>query len=189
MYSNVNDSNDNLNVKKNIYGSNNKINTKYKIKVSLNMLDKLKILQIKLNNEKIKKMTFKMHLDKIDIKKLEREMGLDDIKEIMQIKPKISYMDLKLKVGIDDVLLTTYAVPLICTVISALLPLAVEKKNYGKIKYEVKPIYNSGNVYDLKFNIGIKIKVIKLLNVVYTIYKNNKKSNYRKTIISKKVIA
>ena len=31
MYSNVNDSNDNLNVKKNIYGSNNKINTKYKI--------------------------------------------------------------------------------------------------------------------------------------------------------------
>ena len=98
-------------------------------------------------------------------------------------------MDLKLKVGIDDVLLTTYAVPLICTVISALLPLAVEKKNHGKIKYEVKPIYNSGNVYDLKFNIGIKIKVMKLLNVVYTIYKNKKKSNYRKTIISKKVIA
>ncbi len=186
MYSNQNNSEKNLNANKNTC-KNNKINAKYKIKVSLNVLDKLRILQLKLNSEKIKKITLKMHLDRIDIKKLEKEIRIDDIKEIMQVKPKISYLDLSVKVGIDDVLLTTYAVPLICTAISALLPLAVEKKNYNKIKYVVKPIYNNGNVYDLKFNIGIKIKVIKFLNAVYRIYKNKKTSHSKNVTPKSKV--
>ena len=187
MYSNQNNSEKNLNANKNTC-KNNKINAKYKIKVSLNVLDKLRILQLKLNSEKIKKITLKMHLDRIDIKKLEKEIRIDDIKEIMQIKPKISYMDLNVKVGIDDVLLTTYAVPVICTLISILLPLVVEKNSHKKIKYDIKPIYNNGNMYDVKFDIGIKIRVLKLLNAMYIIYKNRKKSNHKKNITYRRAV-
>lgn len=186
MYSNISNIKRNFEKKENSCKSNDKISAKYRIKISLNVLDKLRILQLKINSEKIKKIALKIHLDKTKIKELEREIGLDDIKEIMKIKPKISYMDLNVKVGIDDVLLTTYFVPLICTVISALLPLVVEKKNYNKIKYVVKPIYNTGNVYDLKLNIGIKFKVIRFLNVVYKIYKQKKKCNSQKELAKSK---
>ena len=121
-----------------------------------------------------------MHLDKTKIKELEREISISDIKEVMNIKPKISYLDLKLKLGIDDVLLTTYSVPIISTLISILLPYTVEKEDVNNIKYEVKPIYNNGNVYDMKLNIGVKIKVIKILNAVYKIYKSKKDKNKKK---------
>lgn len=160
--------------------TNSKKYSKYEVNIALEILNKLKYFSLNLNSRKIKKITLKMHLDKTKIKELEREISISDIKEVMNIRPKISYMDLKLKLGIDDVLLTTYSVPIISTLISILLPYTVEKKDVNNIKYEVKPIYNNGNVYDMKLNIGVKIKVIKILNAVYKIYKSKKDKNKKK---------
>ena len=160
--------------------TNSKKYSKYEVNIALEILNKLKYFSLNLNSRKIKKITLKMHLDKTKIKELEREISISDIKEVMNIKPKISYLDLKLKLGIDDVLLTTYSVPIISTVISILLPYTVEKEDVNNIKYEVKPIYNNGNIYDLQLNIGVKIKVIRILNAVYRIYKSKKDKNKKK---------
>lgn len=154
--------------------------SKYKVSIGLETLNKIKYFSLNLNSRKIKKITLKMHLDKTKIKELEREISISDIKEVINIRPKISYMDLKLKLGIDDVLLTTYSVPIISTLISILLPYTVEKKDVNNIKYEIKPIYNNGNVYDMQLNIGVKIKIIKILNAVYKIYKSKKDKNKKK---------
>ena len=179
-------SNESIKEIKNTCSSYEKKNAKYKLNLSLNVLDKIKILKLKLNNEKIKKIVLKMHLDKTKIKELEREIEINDIKEIMNIKPQISYMDLNIKIGIDDVLLTTYVIPIICTAISMLLPLVIEKSKAEKIKYIVTPMYNKGNVYDIKFNAGIKIKVIQVLKFIYKIYKNRRINN-SKEIIKEKI--
>ena len=74
------------------------------------------------------------------------------------------------------------------TLISILLPLVVEKNSHKKIKYDIKPIYNNGNMYDVKFDIGIKIRVLKLLNAMYIIYKNRKKSNHKKNITYRRAV-
>lgn len=147
----------------------------YEIIISLEILNKLKYFSLNLNAKKIRKITLKMHLDKTKLKELEREISLSDIKEITNIKPKISYMDLQLKLGIEDILATTYAVPIISTLISILLPLLVEKENLRNIKYEIKPMYNMGNIYDINLDIGIKVKILKVLNTAYRIYKSRKK--------------
>ena len=147
----------------------------YEIIISLEILNKLKYFSLNLNAKKIRKITLKMHLDKTKLKELEREISLSDIKEITNIKPKISYMDLQLKLGIEDILATTYAVPIISTLISILLPLLVEKENLKNIKYEIKPMYNMGNMYDINLDIGIKVKILKVLNTAYRIYKSRKK--------------
>lgn len=147
----------------------------YEITISLEILNKLKYFSLNLNAKKIRKITLKMHLDKTKLKELEREISLSDIKEIANIKPKISYMDLQLKLGIEDILATTYAVPIISTLISILLPLLVEKENLKNIKYEIKPMYNMGNMYDINLDIGIKVKILKVLNTAYRIYKSKKK--------------
>lgn len=166
--------------------NNEKNMAKYKLDISLNILNKIKILKLKLNNEKIKKMILKMHLDKTKIKELEREIGINDIKEITKIKPQISYMDLNIKIGVDDVLLTTYIVPIICTAISMLLPLVIEKNKANQIKYIVTPMYNKGNAYYIKFDAGIKIKVMQVLKFIYKIYKNRRINN-SKAIIKEKI--
>ena len=147
----------------------------YEVTISLEILNKLKYFSLNLNAKKIRKITLKMHLDKTKLKELEREISLSDIKEIANIKPKISYMDLQLKLGIEDILATTYAVPIISTLISILLPLLVEKENLRNIKYEIKPMYNMGNIYDINLDIGIKVKILKVLNTAYRIYKSRKK--------------
>ena len=106
----------------------------YKVEIALELFGKIKWLKFKLNENKLKKLSTKMHLERIDIKQLEKDLKLADIKEILGIRPKISYMNLALKVGVDDVLLTTYLVPIISTFLAILLPYAVESENIKNIK-------------------------------------------------------
>ena len=150
----------------------NKMN--YKIKVSMYFLSKLKWLSLNLDNKKMKKMFTKMHLEKIDIKKIERDMQLSDIKAILGIAPKISYLDLNIKVGLENILLTTYVIPFLCTIISMILPKITEKKDFKNVKYRVEPIYKEKNLYDIQASSNIEIKVINILNSGYQIFKNRK---------------
>lgn len=154
----------NLNVKK----------TKYKITISLYLLNKIKWISFKLNKEKLHKISLKMHLDRIDIKKLEKDFKMSDIKELMKIKPKLTLLHLDLKIGIEDILLTTYIIPVVCTIFSLILPIVTEEKNIKHIRYKAEPIYNQKNLYYVKLSSRVEIKMINLLNSMYGIYKNRK---------------
>ena len=154
----------NLNVKK----------TKYKITISLYLLNKIKWISFKLNKEKLHKISLKMHLDRIDIKKLEKDFKLSDIKELMKIKPIVTLLHLDLKLGIEDILLTTYIIPVVCTIFSLILPIVTEEKNIKHIRYKAEPIYNQNNEYYIKLTSRVEIKMINLLNSMYVIYKNRK---------------
>ena len=114
-----------------------------------------------------------MHLKKIDIKKLEKDLKLSDIQELLKIRPKISMLNLQLKVGIQDVVATSFAIPIICTVISVILPYVTERKNFKNIKYKIEPIYNQ-YAYHLKLDTEIEVKIINVLNSLYKIYKSRK---------------
>lgn len=164
----------NINDKNKQNTTKSKIGKKYKIKISLLFLNKIKYISINLNYKKIQELKSKINFSKINIKKIEKEFEWSDCKEIIEIKPNISYMNLNIKLGIDDVLFTTYLIPIISTIISIFLPLVVEKNSINKVNYIIKPIYNNGNIYDVKINIGLKIKIIKVLNAVYKIYKKRK---------------
>ena len=122
-----------------------------------------------------------MHLERIDIKQLEKDLKLADIKEILGIRPKISYMNLALKVGVDDVLLTTYLVPIISTFLAILLPYAVESENIKNIKYKIEPVYNNF-FYSVKLDITLDIKIISALNCAFKLYQNKKTQEKKNNI-------
>ena len=150
-----------------------KINSKYEILISFNLINKLKWISIKLNKQKIRKILTKMHLEKIDIKKLEKDVKLSDIQELLKIKPKLSMLNLQLKVGVEDVIATSFAIPIICTAISVILPYVTDRRNFKNIKYKIEPIYNQ-YAYHLKLDTEIEVKVINVLNSLYKIYKSRK---------------
>ena len=153
----------------------------YKIIFSFNMFAKFRWLNIKLDKKKIQKMFKKMHLERITIKEIERNFRISDLKEIANIKPKLEFLDLKVKIGLEDIMLTTYAVPIICTILSIILPHITERKNIKDISYEIKPVYNK-LVYNVKLNTTINIKIINLLNSVYKIYRARKADEQEKSI-------
>lgn len=150
-----------------------KINSKYEILISFNLINKLKWISIKLNKQKIRKILTKMHLEKIDIKKLEKDVKLSDVQELLKIKPKLSMLNLQLKVGVEDVIATSFAIPIICTAISVILPYVTDRRNFKNIKYKIEPIYNQ-YAYHLKLDTEIEVKVINVLNSLYKIYKSRK---------------
>lgn len=151
-----------------------KITPRYVINISAKLLNKFKWIGIDLDKGKIKKITKKIHLEKIDIKKLERNLKISDIREIINIKPKISSLNLHVNVGLEDVILTTYLVTAISTIIAIILPYITKKNSENNVNYKVFPIYNNQNVYYLKIDTVLEIKVMNLLSSLFKIYKDNK---------------
>lgn len=147
---------------------------RYQLKISFYIFNKIKWFSFKLNNRKINKIFRKMHLDNLDIKQLEKDIRLSDVDEILKIKPYISYMNLDLKLGIDDVILTTYLVPIVSTIIAIILPYMSQKSDTNSIHYKIEPIYNMKNKYYIKLNIVLNVKIVNLLNCIYKIYRSKK---------------
>ena len=166
-----------LNIKINNYNKTNlkKEKNNYELILSLYLLNKFKWLSFKFDKKKLHKISLKMHLDKIDIKKLERDFKISDIKNILKIQPKLTFLDLDFKVGLEDIILTTYLIPIISSILSIILPFVTENKNVKNIKYKIEPIYNQKNLYYLKISTSVEIKIINLLNSIYCMYKSRKK--------------
>lgn len=166
---------------KNVKISNTvKMNSKYIIKISAHLLNKFKWLAFEIDKTRIKKFTKKMHLEKIDMQKLEKNINLYDIKQIINIKPKLAYLDLKMSLGVEDVILTSYIIPIVSTAISIIMPYITKDSKFKNINYKILPVYNEQNVYDIKLDVTVEIKVINVLNAMYKIYKNGTYYQYKK---------
>ena len=162
-------------------------NNKYKIVFSMIILKKVKWLLIKIDKRKLERIINKIHLEKINIKKLEREFNIKDIKELSKIEPKIRYLNMDAKLGLDDVILTSYLIPIISIIFAIIMPYVVQRKDVKNIKYNLKPLYNMKNVYDIKLDICIEIKVMDILNVFYNIYKSKNKKECKNIIKNKSI--
>lgn len=151
--------------------------------VSLLFLNKVKWFSIHLNSLKLKKIYNKMHLEKIDIKKLEQDISFSDIKEIIKIKPNIKKLKLNIDIGLESVILTSYLIPLICTVLSIILSKNVNLQDLNEIEYLVNPIYNKGNKFHIKLSSILRIRIASILKATLNIYKRNK--NKKKELANK----
>ena len=149
------------------------ISKDYKVIISLLFLNKVKWISLHLNRLKLRKIYTKMHLERIDIKKIEQDFKLSDIKEIIKIKPNIEKLKLHIDIGLENVLLTSYIIPLICTILSIILSKNIKIQDLDEIEYIVNPIYNKGNKYNIKLRSVLRVKMVSIL---MTIIKINKKS-------------
>ena len=153
----------------------------YKVEVAFYLWGKIKWFWIRLNDKKLRKMYTKMQLEKFDFKQLEKQVQLEDLKELKKLQPKISFLDLHLALGTEDVILTSFLVFGISTIISILLALTIKDGKKNKIKYEVKPAFMNQNMYEIKLDSIIEIKMVHIINIIYILIKKKKgdKNNER----------
>lgn len=138
----------------------------YGVILSLYLGKHLKWISVRLNDEKLRKAYNKMQLEKIDLKKLEQDFKWEDLSAVKKIKPKISYLDLKVILGTENAVITAFINSAICIIISVLLPyiaIDLKKENY---KYYIEPIYINQNLYKIQFNCIIQVKVVHIINVI-----------------------
>lgn len=162
---------------------------KYSGRIGIYFLGKIKILSMKINQDKIKKISkadfIKQKIESLKEnneyqKKLQRQISKIIIKQIKE-KAKINTFKLQLFLDTKNVIFTSYLVG----VISAVIPNVVRKniKNFNNryYKFEISPIYKNYNFIYLKLDSIISIKVVHIINMFKVIggMKNERSSDRR----------
>lgn len=151
----------------------------YSINISFYLLNKIKWLAFNISENKIKKITKKIQFKNIDMIKLEKYLQPSDIKELAKINPKISYLKLEFNLGLDDVVVTSYIVAIISTMLSIILPYVTKEKERKNLYYKILPIYNNKNQYHINLDVIFEVKLINVFKVVYKFYKTGTYYQYK----------
>lgn len=161
---------------KNLQLGNKKIveKNKYEVKISLYFLSKIPIFWVNLNKNKIRKIYDSKKLEKIDFKMLKNELKLNKqtLKMIKAFKIRIKKLELKVGLGTENAIITSYLVALIASSIGIILPHVTEKNEIQNCNYIVKPIYQDKNEYYIYLNSIICIKVV---HIIYSLLNFTKK--------------
>ncbi len=166
-----------IDIKKFEYCSMNKkhINPNYYLQISWIMLNKIPIIQIKINKHTVKKLKLKDKFVDIDIKMWEERKKLD--KETISIIKKIDFaikkLKLKIDIGTENSAITSLLIPIISTVISFLLRNKMKTKE--EQTYIVQPIYKDQNYLNITISGIFEIKMNHIINVIYLLSRKNKK--------------
>jgi len=165
-------------------GNKDKINKnivkdKYEIKITLYFLEKIPIIWYKLNNKKLRKIYNSKQLEKIDFKKLEKNIKFN--KETLEILKsiKISKLNLRIDLGTEDAILTSYIIAIIASIIGIILPHIVKKDNIYNCKYIINPIYQNKIKYYINLDSIISIKIVHIIYNMMILVKKGRDRNER----------
>ena len=146
------------------------------IKVRLYIFNKLKFLEIKLDNKKLRKIYNKKKVEKIDTKKVMRNLPKSN-KEKLNLLKKINLqkLDLNLEIGTVDIMVTTLIIPFLSSFLSCLL-IKVDNRN---CKYRIMPIYVEDFMYKIDLNCIFSLKMIHIINIMWLILRKRDDENGR----------
>ena len=156
--------------------------TDYIIEFKLYILKKIPIIKFTITDEKIRKLKIKQKLEKVDIKKIEKDLSINKIKEIIK-KSKfiIKKFKLKAEIGTENASFTAIVIPIVSTIISFILKNKIKNYNYKNQKFIIKPIFLNKNIINIDFSGIFEVKMIHIINIMYIINKKEGVKKYERT--------
>lgn len=169
---------------------NKDIISDYQFEIGIYFFNKIRIIKLTVNEKKIKKLQdskFIKTMCSVDFgkvtKKIEKKIQdrviqdyksfniLNFIKVVLkELKLEILKFNLSFKFGVSDIMVTTYTVPIISTLISFILKLTVKDINLKNKRkdyyYKIEPVYNK-NIINLRLNCIINVKIVHIINIIY----------------------
>lgn len=147
---------------------NNKFNIeKLKIRVQIYLFKFIKLLSINVNKDILAKIKYKLTIEEFQKLNDEQKRGvIFAIKNIRKLRVKIKTIDLDLDLGTENMLATTFLVPVISTALSTLITSNMEDENLGEktnCKFKVTPKYINTNNFKLKGTSKIYFDTIRIL--------------------------
>ena len=160
----------------------------YQIIIKILTLEKIPIFRLKINKSKIEKINAKTHLKQ----KIEEEIQKQDIAKAIEMEKKYDLkklipevyknikletenINLKIDIGTENVVLTSFIIPIISTILAFTV-----KRNF-----EVQPIYQNKNIIKFELNGIFSVKMIHIIDTICIlkkkrrVYKNERTSNRR----------
>ena len=161
----------------------------YRMIIYLYVLNKIPIVRLKLTPSKFFKINQKTHIkekmmeqmkmpnmvrltEKYDIKK--------DLKEIAKyMKLETHELELKIELGTENVILTSFLIPVVSTVIAIVI--AKTKYQMNQQNFKVTPIYESKNIIHLQVDGTFELKIIHILTTFWMIKQKRNAGKNEKT--------
>lgn len=151
--------------------------TKFKIKVKVYSFKILKLFEFTLTEKGMKvfrketeyKYTFSELLKKILEKENQKILDIFSIKNLKNLNFKVRSLDLKLKIGVIENMLTTFVVTILSTIISSVFTCKRKIYNKDKFSYEIYPEFDKF-YFDIKLNLKLEIKSNGIYKFVFNNY-------------------
>ncbi|HBC85123.1 MAG TPA: hypothetical protein DCZ30_07020 [Clostridiales bacterium] len=184
---------------------NKDIISDYQFEIGIYFFNKIRIIKLTVNEKKIKKLQdskFIKTMCSVDFgkvtKKIEKKIQDRVIKDyksfnilnfikvlLKELKLEILKFNLNFKFGVSDIMVTTYTVPIISTLISFILKLTVKDINLKNKRkdyyYKIEPVYNK-NIINLRLNCIINVKIVHIINIIYIfLIKKRRSDKYERT--------
>lgn len=154
----------------------------FSINIGLYVFGKIKILGFTLTKEKLqqskimRKLKYKLEKDNVDFK-----LNSKDIKLIKKSDINLEKIDTKIKIGTEDVILTSAIVGILASVIGIVLGRIISNYEEEKYKYVILPYYTQKNIFEMELNGIISVKLVHIIYVIYMFSKKRSENKYERT--------
>ena len=163
----------------------NLLNKNYKFIVLFYLLDKVPIFKLTINQDKLLKIKnqdkLKEKMEKVNAQILHNDNKIDNkiLQIIKNLKFNVKEFDLYMEVGTEDVMLTTFLVPLF-SILSSFFLSRYTKNELNKWFY-IKPLYLNKNMLNFQFSGIFEFKLIHIINTICVISKERKGEENERT--------
>ena len=161
------------------------LNKNYKFIVLFYLFDKVPIFKLTINQDKLLKIKnqdkLKEKMEKVNAQILHNDNKIDNkiLQIIKNLKFNVKEFDLYMEVGTEDVMLTTFLVPLF-SILSSFFLSRYSKNELNKWFY-IKPLYLNKNMLNFQFSGIFEFKLIHIINTICVISKERKGEENERT--------
>ena len=160
-----------------------KLEKKFTSYLEFYLFSKVKILKIKIDQDKLKNSKIKEKLKNINMEKFKQDKNIrkEGLKLIKKLNINLEKFKLKIDIGTENVLISSFIVAIASTIIPLFLSKYVKKYSKENYYFNLKPIYTGENIIKMEFNGIVSIKMVHIIYIIYVyLKKTNKKGECKK---------
>ena len=149
-----------------------KVQYDYDISISFWFLNIIPYFKFRINKDKMQKIKFKPNFKDINLYSLKKNyFRIKD--DLHKIDLKLDKLYLKLYIRTEEIIFTNMLIVLISSILPITLAKIINKFDAKKYQYEIKPLYKNINLFNLKLNLVISLKVWDIIHLLFSILKKN----------------
>lgn len=149
----------------------------FRINIFFLLFNKIKLIKIRIDKEKLEKIDFGKIKDKIEKKNIKPNKKMIE-KDVKNLKLEVESVNVKARIGLSNAIFMAYLVAIINIILSIVftkISIGQRKENYS---YVIKPLQTDKFYLKISINCIIKIKIANIINMII---KNRSEGKHERT--------
>lgn len=156
---------------------NTSILKNFTVSIGIYIFNKIKIFNKDITKQDLEKAKNSKQIEKLKNKFWKKETMKEkkqdikmDIDVLKNLNPKLEKIKLDLKLGTEDVVLTSFLIVIVSIIISMVLSKVIKKYDEEKYEYIIIPVYNNKNSIKVILEGIIDIKLVNIISIIFRLW-------------------